>query len=147
MICTSTAYLRTKAGFVCIVRTISCYEFCKIVKDMYCSRYLGEIHFKTPETFVDICCVCTLANEWLNYRIPRIFTRIILNNNETFCVFPRSTKSSEICKNRCGVFCSSDVFPQGSIKKRCVLFSGGLFVVFYTCFKRDRKCFSPCFSK
>ena len=29
-------------------------------------------------------------------------TQTILNSNETFFVFPRSTKSSEICNNRCG---------------------------------------------
>ena len=29
--------------------------------------------------------------------------QIILNNNETFCVFPHSSKSSEICNNKCGV--------------------------------------------
>ena len=93
-------YVNNKSWLCMHCPNHNCYEFCKTVKDMYSSRYLGEIHFKTPETFVDICCVCTLVNEGLNYRIPRISTQIILNNNETFCVFPRSTKSSEICKKR-----------------------------------------------
>ena len=37
---------------------------------------------------------------------PPHLTQTILNNNETFCVFPHSAKSFEICNNRCGVFCS-----------------------------------------